>query len=222
VLKLVIAVIAIALPDSINPSLIAGQLLVATGEQPRRRVIGFTAAAFAVTLAFGLLMALGLGELILSLVPTPGRTVKYSLITAAGTVLVVGGIVIWFRRNALVADTPTDHLPGSTTSPVLIGGGIAGFELLTAFPYFAAIALIVGSGVSRVEKLSLVVLYCLVYTLPLIAIVVVFALLGDRAERVLRPVDAWLSAHWPLVLAPVTGLLGLGVLVFGAVQLSAL
>ena len=91
---------------------------------------------------------------------------------------------------------------------------------MTAFPYFAAIALIVGSGVSRIGKLSLVVLYCLVYTLPLIAIAVMFAVLGDRAVRILRPFGEWLSAHWPQVLAPLTALLGIGVLVFGAIQLS--
>ena len=100
-------------PDSINPSLIVGELLVATGEQPRRRVIAFTAAAFAVTLAFGLLMALGLGELILRLAPKPDHTVRYALITAAGAVLIVGGITIWLRREKLAADTPFDQPPGS-------------------------------------------------------------------------------------------------------------
>jgi hypothetical protein len=32
---------------------------------------------------------------------------------------------------------------------VLMGAGIAGVELLTAFPYSAAIAMVVGSGVSE-------------------------------------------------------------------------
>ena len=219
-LKLAIAVVAIALPDSINPTLIAGELLVATGDQPRRRVIAFTIGAFAVTLVFGLLMALGLGELVVRLIPKPGHSVRYSLITAAGAVLIVGAAVIWFRRKALVKDTAGHGQPGAHSSPLLVGGGIAGFELLTAFPYFAAIALIIGSGVSRIGKLSLVVLYCVIYTLPLIVIAVAFALLGDRAKRILRPVGEWLSAHWPLVLAPLTGLLGIGVLVFGAIQLS--
>ena len=81
----------------------------------------------------------------------------------------------------------------------LMGAGIAGRELLTAFPYFAAIAMIVGSGVSDVGKLSLLVLYCVVYTLPLIAIAAMIAIMGQRAERILRPVGDWLSAHWPAV-----------------------
>src|ERR1700742_3707512 len=95
VLKLAVAVVAIALPDCINPSLIAGELFVATGEHPRRRTAAFTSAAFAATSVFGLALALGLGDLILSLVPKPSAPVKYSLIAAAGLVLVIGGRGVW-------------------------------------------------------------------------------------------------------------------------------
>jgi len=52
---------------------------------------------------------------------------------------------------------------------------IAGFELLTAFRYFAAVTLAVGSsGVGR-WGLSLLVLYNIIYVLPLVAIVIVRA-----------------------------------------------
>jgi cytochrome c biogenesis protein CcdA len=222
VLKLAIAVVAIALPDSINPSLIGGELLAATGERPRLRTAAFTLGAFAVTLAFGLAFALGLGDLILSVLPKPGATVKYSLITAAGFVLVVGGTVVWFRRNALVSSDPTDHQARSHGSAALMGAGISGLELLTAFPYFAAIGMIVGSGVSNPEKLSLLVLYCVVYTLPLIAIAAIFAVTGKRAEALLRPVGDWLLAHWPVIVGPITATIGIGVLAFGVVQLTSL
>jgi cytochrome c biogenesis protein CcdA len=217
VLKLAIAVIAIALPDSINPSLIGGELLVATGPNPRRRTLMFTLGAFGVTFLFGLAMALGLGDLILSLVPKPGPTVKYALIIAAGVVLVFGGVGVWIRRNDLVSDEPPDDR--SHGSATLIGAGIAGVELVTAFPYFAAIALIVGSGVSGPEKLSLLVLYCVIYALPLIAIAGIWAVMGDRAAQLLRPIGDWMLAHWPVVVGPLTAGLGVGVLVFGIVGL---
>ena len=220
-LKLVIAVVAIALPDCINPSLIGGELFVATGEQPRRRTAGFTIAAWMVTFLFGLAFALGLGDLILSLVPKPSATVKYSLIGAAGVVLVIGGIGIWLRRRALASSDATERLRRSHGSSALIGAGIAGLELLTAFPYFAAIAMIVGSGVSDAAKLSLIALYCVVYTLPLIAIAAVVAVMGNRAERVLQPTGVWLFAHWPALVGPLTAAIGVALLVFGIVQLSS-
>jgi cytochrome c biogenesis protein CcdA len=219
-LKLAIAVVAIALADCINPSLIAGELLLATGAHPRRRTATFTLAAWIVTFVFGVAFALGLGDLILALLPKPGPTVKYALIAAAGFVLVIGGTVVWVRRGALVSDDPEEARSAASGSSALFGATIAGLELLTAFPYFAAIAMIVGSGVSNPEKLALLALYCIVYTLPLIAIAAIFALMGKRAEDMLRPVGDWLFLNWPVVVGPLTAVLGFGVLVYGIVQLA--
>jgi cytochrome c biogenesis protein CcdA len=220
VLKLVVAVVAIALPDCINPSLIGGELFVATGPRPRRRTAAFTVAAWTVTFVFGVAFALGLGDLILSLVPKPSATVKYSLIAAAGLVLVVMGTGIWVRRQALARSEATQSLHKSHGSSALIGAGIAGLELATAFPYFAAIAMIVGSGVSDAAKLSLIALYCVVYALPLIGITAVVALKGNRAERILQPVGDWLFAHWPAIVGPLTAAIGIGLLALGIVHLS--
>jgi cytochrome c biogenesis protein CcdA len=220
-LKLAVAVVGIALADCINPSLIGGELFVATGEHPRRKTIAFTVAAWIVTFAVGLALALGLGDLILALVPKPGRTVKYALIAPAGVVLVVGGAVVWLRRRSLVSTDSSTDQHDSHRPAALMGAGIAGVELLTAFPYFAAIAMIVGSGISDAGRLLLLILYCVIYTLPLIAIAVLIAVMGERAERILGPVGAWLSAHWPAVVAPLTAAFGIGVLAFGIVQLSS-
>jgi cytochrome c biogenesis protein CcdA len=220
-LKLAVAVVAIALADCINPSLIGGELFVATGEHPRRQTLAFTAAALLVTFAFGLALALGLGDLILSLVPKPGRTIKYSLIAFAGIVLMVGAAVVWIRRKTLVSTQATAGQNEPHRAAALMGAGIAGLELLTAFPYFAAIAMIVGSGVSDVGKLALLILYCVIYALPLIAIAVVIAIMGERAERPLRRVGDWLSAHWPVIVAPLTAAFGIGVLAVGVVGLSS-
>ena len=218
-LKLAVTVIAIALPDCINPTLIGGELFVATGQHPKRRTVEFTLAAWTVTFLFGLALALGLGDLILSFVPKPGPVVKYALVAAAGLVLVLGGAGVWIRRRSLVSSEPANEQDKPRGSAVLIGAGVAGLELATAFPYFAAIALIVGSGVSAAGKLSLLILYCVVYTLPLIAIAIICAVMGDRAETVLRPAGEWLSAHWPAVVGPLTAALGMAVLVFGVVEL---
>src|SRR5512140_302910 len=133
--KLAVAVVAIALADCINPSFIGGVLFVAAGRHPRQRTIAFTVAAWIVTFVVGLALALGLGDLILALVPKPGRTVKYGLITAAGVVLMIGGAVVWIRRRSLVSAEASDDRHKSHQPAALMGAGIAGLELLTAFPY---------------------------------------------------------------------------------------
>jgi cytochrome c biogenesis protein CcdA len=221
VVKLAVTVVAIALADCINPTLIGGELFVALGPHPRQRTAAFTLAALTVTFLFGLAFALGLGDLILSLVPKPGRTVKYVLITAAGLALILGGIVLWVRREALTTPKPPEGERQSHGSAGLIGAGIAGLELFTAFPYFAAIALIVGSGASDAGKLFLLVLYCFVYGLPLIVIAAVVAVMGDRADGILTPLGEWFLAHWAAIVGPLTAVIGLGVVAFGIVELSS-
>lgn len=221
-LKLTLAVVAIALPDCINPTLIGGQLLVATRSHPRRQTVAFTIGAFVVTFVFGLALALGLGDLILSVVPKPGPTVKYALITAAGVALLLGGAAVMLQRRRLASSGAASNQRTAHGAAGVIGAGLAGLELLTAFPYFAAIAMIIGSGVSGPEKLTLLIVYCVIYTLPLIVIAAAFAILGDAAEKRVRPFGDWLVGHWPLIVGPITAAIGLAVLVFGVVELISI
>jgi cytochrome c biogenesis protein CcdA len=220
-LSLAVAVIAIALPDCINPSLIGGEVLFGAGPHPARQTAAFAVAAFIVTFVVGLALALGLGDLILSVLPKPGATVKYALMTGAGIVLLASGAVLWTRRKALPGTASEHHQARRPRgSPVLLGSGIAALEVLTAFPYFAAIALIIGSSVSGPSKVFLLVLYCAVYAAPLFGIAVVCAVLGSRAEAVLRPIIGWLEAHWPLFVAPIAAIIGIGLTAYGIMRLS--
>jgi Sap, sulfolipid-1-addressing protein len=222
VLTLALAVVAIALPDCINPTLIGAEALYGAGPHPARQTAAFALAAFTVTFLVGLVLALGLGDLILSVLPKPGATVKYALITAAGIVLLAGGATVWIRRRALVSSAAEDHhARGAPGSPVLLGSGIAALEVLTAFPYFAAIALIVGSSASGSGKIFLLVLYCVVYAAPLFAIAVVCAVIGSRAGVALRPAIGWLSTHWPVFVATLGATIGIGLTAYGIVQLSS-
>ncbi len=221
-LSLVVAIVAIALPDCINPSLIGAEAFFGAGPHPGRQTAAFALAAFVVTFAVGLALALGLGDLILSVLPKPGATVKYALLTAAGVGLVAAGAVLWIRRKVLASPPPDGQIerkePGS---PILLGSSLAALEVLTAFPYFAAIALIVGSSASGSGKLFLLVLYCLVYAAPLFGIAILCAVMGSRAESVLGPVVGWLLPRWPAFVAPVAAIGGLALTTYGIVRLGA-
>ncbi len=221
-LSLAVAVVAIALPDSLNPSLIGAELFLAAQPHAGRRTVAFTVAAFSVTLVVGIALTLGLADLIVSVLPKPGRTLKYSAVAIGGAVLVIGGAVVWLRRRSLShRDRPrVEHVRESHQSGAVMGAGIAGIEVLTAFPYFAAITLIGGSEVSAPEKLLLLVLYCFVYTLPLIAIAVVCVAMGPRADEVLRPINDWVRARWPFIVGPLAVVIGVGVLAYGIVKLT--
>lgn len=222
-LGLGLAVVAIALADSLNPSLIVAAVYLTLGPNPVRGTLAFSLAAFAVTLAGGVVVAVGLGDLILSLLPKLSRSLKYELMTALGLALVLGGAVIWWRRDALADSEPPSQRAAAATgagSAVLLGAGIAVVELLTAFPYFAAIALVVGSSAPLGGKAFLLVLYNLIYVLPLFAIVIVRWALGGRAEAVLASVGDWIAMRWPIVVAPIAAVAGVAVTGYGIVQLA--
>lgn len=221
---LALTVAAIALPDSLNPSLIVADIYLAVGRGGFRRSFVFTIAALAVTLAGGLVVALGLGDLILSLLPKLSKAAKWRVGTAVGALLMCAAAVIWWRREALADSEPPSGRErtagGHGGSAALAGAGIAALELLTAFPYFAAIAIIVGSSVSGGGKLFLLGLYNLIYVLPLIAIVIVCGVTGERGARVLTPAADWIAMHWPIVVAPLVATVGLAVGVYSILQLT--
>ncbi len=223
IIPLAVAVVAIAIPDCLNPSLIGAEVYFGAGPHPARQTTAFALSAFTVTLLVGVALALGLGDLILSVLPKPGATVKYALITAAGVVLVACGVVLWVRRKGLAGSEPAEHrertAPGS---PVWVGSGIAALEILTAFPYFAAIAMIVGSSVSGSSKVVLLVLYCVVYAGPLFAIALVCAVMGSRSEALLRPAIGWVMTRWPVFVAPLATVVGIGLAAYGIVRLASL
>ncbi len=221
-LSLAVAVVAIALPDCINPTLIGAELFLVEGSDPVRQTGAFALAVFAVTLVVGLALALGLGDLILSILPKPGATLKYALITVAGLVLLLAAALVWVRRATLASSDAEPHRGGrSAGSAMLLGSGLGALEVLTAFPYFAAIAIVVGSSVSNSGKASLLVLYCVVYTAPLLGIAAVCAARKDRAQATLRPAIGWLSSRWPTFVAPLAAIIGIGLTTYGILRLSS-
>lgn len=222
ILSLSLVVSAIALPDSINPSLILTDFYLAAGPHPVRRTVMFAVAVFAVTFLGGVLIALGLAELVRSLLPTPSFGLKYALVIAGGVALTVGGGGIWIKRRALSGRRSAEARGGrrESGSAVLLGAGIAGVELLTAFPYFAAIGIIVGSAVSAPAKFVLLGIYNLVYILPLIGIAIVCAAMGPDASAFLNRIRDRVLSRWPLIVGPLAVALGLALVAFGIVRLA--
>lgn len=216
-----ITVVLIALPDSVNPSLILGALYQAAGDRRTRRTAAFTAAAVLVTLAGGLLIAFGLADLVLSIVPKPSAELKYAVLAVVGLGLMVGGAVIFLRRRtiSLRQSGTADRAARRGGSATAMGAGIAGIELLTAFPYFAAIAVIVGTSTSTGGRVALLVLYNVVYALPLIGIVAVCVAMGHRADAFLERMRTLAMTRWPFVAAPLAVAVGAGLAAYGVARL---
>ena len=143
-LRLVGVVVTIALVDSLNPSTIAPAMYFASGERARRSVLEFTCAVFLTHPAGGVILVLGPGRLLLSLVAGLGTTVQHLGELDLGLGLVVAGGLSWHHRARLARKEMPDPNPKRRSS-LLLGASIMLVELPTAFPYFGAIAAILAA-----------------------------------------------------------------------------
>jgi cytochrome c biogenesis protein CcdA len=221
-LRLLVLMITIGLADSINPSTIAPGLFLAAGPRPRTRVAEFTLGVFFVYLAGGALIALGGGQLVRSVVPDVDvrQTVRYAAELFAGVLLIGAAWVIWRRRGRLVERGLPQPKPGRRSS-FMLGGSIMVVELPTAFPYFAAIAAIVGSGLGVLREFILLLLFNVCFVLPLIGISLTLVLAGDRAAEMLARARRFFERRWPHILCGLILLVGMIALLFGATGLAA-
>ena len=220
-LRVTILVITIGLADSLNPTTIAPALYLAAGRDARKQAMQFTAAVFAVYLLGGLIIAVGPGQLLLHLVPHPTKRVAYILEVVAGVALVTAAAFLWGHRRQLVhRNVPRPKAEGKSSA--ILGATISAVELPTAFPYFAAIAAIVGSGVGLPRQLLLLVLFNVCFVLPLVVIVAIVMFAGERANEMLVSGRQKLEARWPAALAIVFLAAGVFVILLGATGLAGL
>lgn len=220
--RLLVLMITIGLADSLNPSTIAPALYLAAHERPRTRLIEFTVAVFFVYLAGGAVVALGGGQIVRSVVPDFDirETVRYVGELVAGVLLIGAAVMIWRRRDRMVARGLPAAKP-RRKSGLLLGASIMAVELPTAFPYFAAIAAIVGSGLGLVRELILLLAFNVCFVLPLLGIVLMLVIAGDRADERLGQVRRFLERRWPHLLFGLITLVGLVAILFGATGLAS-
>lgn len=222
-LRLIGLCVSIGIADSLNPTTIAPALYLASGDHARRQVAEFTLGVFAVYLLGGLAVALGPGELVLALVPRPGRHLSYLLETIAGGAMLAAAAFLWgYRQRLAQAEAPRVGRAGpGTRSSVWLGATITAVELPTAFPYFAAIAAVVGANLDVIRIVTLLVIFNACFIAPLLGIIGTLTFAGPNAQRVLAARREWLEARWPTVLAVLALLAGLIVTLLGVTGLAS-
>jgi cytochrome c biogenesis protein CcdA len=207
-------VVTIGIADSLNPTTIAPALYLASAEQARQRVLEFTVAVFLVYFIGGVAIALGPGQLLLSLIPKPSPYLTDAIEVTAGVAMIVASIALWRRRDRL-SQRPLPQPDPQGRSSWILGASITAVELPTAFPYFAAIAAIVGSGLPVPEQLVLLLMFNVCFVLPLIGIWLTLWIAGDHADEVLANVRGFLQANWPLLLSMAALVAGVFVIFLG-------
>jgi cytochrome c biogenesis protein CcdA len=218
VLALAALVMSIGIADSLNPSTIAPALYYASHTHATRRILGFMAGVFCVSTAVGLLLTFGPGEAILALLPHPSSNTKHWLEVGFGIVALVVTVGLFIARAHVTARFDRRETRPSRP-PFLLGAGIIAVELPTAFPYFAAIAAIVGSRRSIPEQTLLIVIFNLTFIAPLGAILLLRALAGARGERILEQFRRSLERRLGILLPAIVFLIAIVLLALGGIGL---
>jgi cytochrome c biogenesis protein CcdA len=213
-------VASIGAADSLNPSTIGPALVFATGRRPVRALASFIAGVFLVSFAAGVLVILGPGQLLIDSLPEPSAHAKNVVEVVAGALLLLLAAVLWARRGGVSGRIAGSRSEETDRSAFLLGAGIIAVELPTAFPYFAALANIVAAHVSLGAGIALVALFNLAFVSPLLAILAVRALAGERAAAVLERAGDWFDRRAGAILALLLGAVGAGVLIVGAAGLT--
>jgi cytochrome c biogenesis protein CcdA len=207
------AIAGLGLVDSLNPATIAVGVLLATTERPLGRMAGYIAGIFSVYLAGGLILTLGPGSLLRKALDRPESTALDVAFLVAAAAAFAFGVWVFLHRDVEAKLPDVAVRPGSA---VALGAGMTAVDLPTAFPYFAAILAILGEDLANSTEVALVVLFNLMYVVPLVVIAVAAALLGERAPSFLTRVRAFVTRWSPVLLALLSVAAG-GVLLFKGV-----
>jgi cytochrome c biogenesis protein CcdA len=124
-------------------------------------------------------------------------------------------MVLWVRRRRWTRR----RLPEwalRTESSFALGAAVTALDLLTAFPYFGAIGVIVSSDLALPGQVVVLVVFNALYVLPLVAVRVADSLFGERAEAVLARGREAIERLSPAVLTLLTLAAGIALVVRGA------
>jgi cytochrome c biogenesis protein CcdA len=219
-LGLLLVVASIAVFDSLNPSTIGPALYLATTRRGPRTVGAFALGVFVVSFAGGLVLALGPGQLLLSLVPRPKPTTKHWIELAAGAIVLVFAGATWATRRRISERLTRPPAAGKGRSAAALGGAIMAVELPTAFPYFGAIAAIVGSDAAVPAQVGLLLVFNAVFVSPLLALMVLSAFARERSGPLLELAQDHLRRHGAILLAIVALAVGVALVAVGAIGLA--
>jgi cytochrome c biogenesis protein CcdA len=219
VLALTLLALSVGLADSVNPSTIAPALYLASGPAPVRRVIQFTLGAFASYCAGGIVIVLGPGEAALAAAPHPGPHETHLLELALGGLMLAVAAGLWVARTRVAARLGRLGARPARSSFAL-GAAIMAVELPTAFPYFAVLAALLGSGIDIAGRLALVVLFNVAFVLPLVAIAALRRLAGARAARTLAAWRGRLDRRGATLVAAATTVIAAALLLVGGIGLA--
>ncbi|RDZ29542.1 GAP family protein [Lysobacter silvisoli] len=178
-------VLGLAVVDSINPSALAVALwwMARPGAAPR--LLAYIAGIAVAYLTLGIALMLGLGAAVQRFGAAFDHPLVLALQFALGLAML--GYGIFAPKQPKQAPQPRQPRVGGLLGMMLLGMTVTAVELVTALPYFAAIAVMTSAQLAWWQWLPLLLVYNAIFVAPplLLLGLYVFARerLQDRFER---------------------------------------
>jgi len=122
-----------------------------------------------------------------------------------------GGLLLLFGPASLLRLATHGLAPN-------VGRVIAIVDLPTAFPLFIVVGAIVHEDLDPMAEAGLLVLYCAAYVLPLVLILAMRALGGERGERWLAALRVRVTRWAPAAVSVLSGVIGVALVGFGVLS----
>ena len=194
-IELLGTIAAIALLDSINPNAMAVQIYLLSTPKPIARSVAFILGDFCAAWIAGMLIALGMTQLLASIFDHLG-SFRYVLQFLFGIALVIFG---WNIHQLVQPSKLKQPLSLKPMSMFFFGLTMALLEAPTALPYLAAIERITRTHPSLIKLALLLLFYSFIFVLPLIVLVVVYASSQKRATRSLFAIQEFVNRWLPIL-----------------------
>lgn len=210
-------ILLLGLGDSLNPATIAAAIVIAGNRQPVARVLAFAVGTGLTYFAGGVVLVLAPAALLNSLLhPEPSTRTHVAEIVIG---LLALAFAAWMSRQP--TEKVSKRLPTNigVVGAFSLGAAITLVDLPTALMYFTAIALTVGAGLSKPERIGLLVVFNVAYVVPLLIIAVLAGVLGKRATPILERMNELVARWGPRVLIAITTASGCYLLAIGAIGL---
>jgi cytochrome c biogenesis protein CcdA len=195
-----LAVIPLAMVDSLNPASITIAVCLTVVDRPVPALRANIAAVYITYFLIAVAVTLGPGNAIRDVIGHHSSTAVQMTALLSGLLLIAVSVLLW-RHRGRSSDAPEPHAGIGRRGAALLGvlGTIA--DIPTAAPLIAAIALIEHTHLSVVSALVIFAVYCEIYTLPLQAVLAIHVRMG-RAGHHLIVAMRWRVERWaPVVLS---------------------
>jgi cytochrome c biogenesis protein CcdA len=210
-------ILLLGLGDSLNPATIAAAIVIAGNKRPTARVLAFATGTGVTYFVGGVVLVLAPAALLNALMhPKPSTRTHVAEIVIGVLAL---AFAAWMARQP--TEKVTKHLPTnvSVLGAFSLGAAITVVDLPTALMYFAAIALTVGAGLTKPERIGLLVVFNIAYVAPLLLIAALVGVLGKRATPILVRMNELVARWGPRVLMAITAASGCYLVAIGTIGL---